>query len=134
MTAAVAFWIAVAAVIIAMGWFKSRNDAEKHETLRRIVEKTGQIEETQFKALFQEPNPIWQPKPAKPGAAYRTMRILGTLLLCVAVGLCVLFAILVSIDERSGHGSMIGFGVASIVAMVGVGLHIGTRFVPRPLD
>jgi len=131
MEPAVAFWIAVAAVIIATSWFKSRSDAEKHETLRRIVEKTGQIDETQFKTLFNDPNSLWHPKPSEPGEAYRALRVAGTIIGFAAMGLAILFGVLL-FDGR--HDAIIGLGVAGIVAMVAIGLHVSTRFVTRPRD
>ena len=51
----VAFWIALAAVLIAGGWVKSRNEAEKHETLRRLIEKEGAVDEAQMRALLYPP-------------------------------------------------------------------------------
>ena len=48
----VAFWIALAAVLIAGGWVKSRNEAEKHATLRTIIDKSGTVDEAQIRALF----------------------------------------------------------------------------------
>src|SRR5688500_15427186 len=42
---ALGFWIFIAAIIVAGIWSKSRREAEKHETLRRMVEKTGTIDE-----------------------------------------------------------------------------------------
>lgn len=129
MSTAVAFWLAVAAVVIATAWFKSRSDAEKHETLRRIVEKTGQIDEAQLKALFDAPNALLQPRPPEPGDTYRGLRVAGTVVCSAAVGLAILFLVLY-VDGR--HDAIIGIGVAGLVAMVGIGLHLSTRFVTRP--
>lgn len=56
---AAAFWIALGAVLIAGGWWKSRSEALKHETIRRIIEKTGEIDELKLKALFEPPVPDW---------------------------------------------------------------------------
>ena len=56
---AAAFWIALAAVLVAGGWWKSRSEAQKHETIRRIVEKTGQVDEVKLKELFEPPVPGW---------------------------------------------------------------------------
>ena len=56
---AAAFWIALAAVLVAGGWWKSRSEAQKHETIRRIIEKTGQVDESKLKELFEPPLPDW---------------------------------------------------------------------------
>ena len=56
----VAFWIAVAAVLIAGGWFKSRGEAQKQQTLRTIIEKTGTVDEALLRQLFPTP-PMFDP-------------------------------------------------------------------------
>ena len=138
MTAA-AFWFAVAAIIIAGGYFRSRSEAIKHETVRRIVEKTGQLDESQLKALFQPPPSPWPASPwthpiqSKPGGGYRGMRVFGTLIMAVAIGLTVFFVVL----SRSPHGGnveegFIGLGVAALVFIIGAGLFFCSNFMPKP--
>ncbi len=56
---AAAFWIALAAVLITGGWWKSRSEAMKHETIRRIIERTGEVDEVKLKALFEPPVNPW---------------------------------------------------------------------------
>ena len=53
MDASAGFWIFIAAIVVAGIWKDARAKAEKHETLRRIVEKTGTVNEAQLKELFQ---------------------------------------------------------------------------------
>ena len=77
---AAAFWIGLAAFLIAAMYFRSRSEATKHETLRQIVEKTGQVDERQLKALFEPPPNAFTRVPP-PGGGYRAMRIFGLLLL-----------------------------------------------------
>jgi hypothetical protein len=55
-----AFWIFIAVVVWASTWEKARRNAEKHETLRRIIEKTGTIDEAKLKELFAPP-PVRSP-------------------------------------------------------------------------
>ena len=64
---ALGFWLFFAAIFVVSAWAKSRREAEKHETLRRIVEKTGAIDEARLKELFIEP----PPDESKPGYGYR---------------------------------------------------------------
>jgi hypothetical protein len=87
---ALGFWIVIAAFVVAGAWTKVRREAEKHETLRRIVEKTGSIDETKLKELFSEPSP----EPTKPGTGYRVLRITGTIVMFLG-GLPALFGIAV---------------------------------------
>ena len=49
-----AFWIFLAVAVAVGAWEKSRKNAEKHETLRRIVEKTGTVDEAKLKELFNQ--------------------------------------------------------------------------------
>ena len=54
MDAGSGFWIFMAAIVVAGIWKEQREKAEKHETLRRIVEKTGTLDEAKLKELFSE--------------------------------------------------------------------------------
>ena len=89
----VAFWIALAAVLIAGGWAKSRSEAQKHETLRKIIERNGTVDEAQLRQLFGR-----GPRRAStrsravedarlPRAMNRRLRGFGTFSMCVAAGL-----------------------------------------------
>ncbi len=131
-----AFWIALAAVIISGHWFRSRREAMKQETIRHVVEKTGRLDEAQLKELFPPPSalpPHWFRAP-EPGEGYRTMRVFGTLALFVALGLAICFSILYFGAPHWGQvDTAIGFGVASVVALLGAGLFVASRFVEKPL-
>src|SRR5690348_7536483 len=79
-----AFWIGLAAVLIAGGWYKSRTEAQKHQTFRTIVEKTGTVDEAQLKLLFPAQGRYagqWVP-----GAGYRALRVGGAILMIVGAG------------------------------------------------
>jgi len=125
MEAAVAFWIAVAGVLIAGGWFKSRNDAQKHATLRTIIEKTGTVDEAQLRGLF-EPGYVKQ----TPGDIHAFLRVLGTIVMFTSVGLLLFFTIYR--QAVSEQGGTVGLAAALIVAAVGAGFFFASRFVdPR---
>lgn len=126
-----AFWIMVAAIVIAGDWLRVRREALRHETLQRIIEKTGHLEEAQLKALFQPPTPGWFREPS-PGAGYRALRVLGTIVISVALGLTVLFCILWLTGPARHDNAMVGFASASLIAMVGIGLFFASRFLPPP--
>jgi len=122
MAIGVAFWIAVAAVLIAGAWFKSRNDAQKYATLRTIIEKNGTADETQLRTLFG-------PVAAQPGPAdlCAFLRIIGTIVMFTAAGLLLFFTIFrQAIDPQAGT---IGLAAALIVAAVGAGFFFSSRFV-----
>jgi hypothetical protein len=131
----VAFWIALAAVLIAGGWAKSRSEAEKHETLRKLIEKGGAVDETQIRALFYPPPlptgaPWWIRQRAK-GDSYKGLRVVGTIAMCLAIGLIGFFTPLWlrGIEEDALVG--VGFGV--VIFALGAGFFIASRFTEKPV-
>jgi hypothetical protein len=126
---AAAFWIFIAAAVVMNRWSESRKDAEKHETLRRIFEKTGTVDEARLKELF---NPTLLSQWQGGGDTYRGLRIGGTIVMFIAAGLATVFLILEqtgAVDHKSG---VIGLAIASGIAMLGVGLFFASRFAPPP--
>ena len=124
-----AFWIALAAVIISGRWLKARREAMKYDTVVRLAEKTGRIDEEQFKMLFPPPGPLpvhwFAPPPA--GQGRMVLRVFGTILLSVALGLAVVFAF----PATLGGGSQIpGLGFAVLLAFFAIGLFVASRFAP----
>ena len=132
---AAAFWIAVAAVLIAGGYFSSRKEALKHETLLRLIERTGQLDENQVKALFPSPAPLpahWFAKPA-PGNAKLALQVFGTIVLAFAVGLAAFFAIsAVLLQFGLREWIALGFSWAGLVACVALGFLAASRWTPTP--
>jgi hypothetical protein len=120
----------IAAIVIAGDWLRARREALKHETLRQIIEKTGQIDQAQLQALFQPPTPGWLREPP-PGSGYRTLRVIGTIVLSVALGLTVFFTVLL-LSSPARYYAMIGFACASAIAVVGMGFFFASRFLPAP--
>lgn len=130
----VAFWIALAAVLIAGGWVKSRNEAEKHETLRRLIDKGGAVDEAQIRALLYPPplhagTPWWVRQRAK-GDINRGLRVVGTIAMCLAIGLIVFFTPLWfrGIEEDA----IIGVGFGAVIFALGAGFFIASRFTEKP--
>lgn len=122
------FWIFIAAIVVASIWARVRQRAEKHETLRRIVEKTGTVDETNLRALFKEGSS----EPGRPGAQYRALRIWGTIILFIRAGLaiCLLIPLLVFGNQvERGFG---GLGIAAGIVMLGLGVFLSSRFAEPP--
>ncbi len=139
---AAAFWIALAAVLISGGWFKSRSEAQKHETLRRLVDKTGQVDEAQVKQLLSPPpSPAWPPnhpwlRGPRPGDAYRAWRASGAVVMFAGAGLGAAFAFLAYLSPVREPDAVIGVAIGLGVAVFGAGLFFASRFAtpPRPTD
>jgi len=128
----VAFWIALAAVLIAGGWFKSRGEAQKQETLRKIIERTGTVDEALLRQLYPTPlvfDPSAWARKAR-GSGYRALRVSGTIAMCVAIGLIVFFGPLWlrGIEEDA----MVGVAIGVITFASGLGFFLASRFAERP--
>ena len=120
-----AFWIALAAVIVSGRWYKVRCQALKYDTIVRLAEKTGRIDEEQFKMLFPPPGPLpphWFAPPPR-GQGRMVLRVFGTILLSLAIGLAVVFLI-PSLQE----GPTPGIGFAVLLGFFAAGLFIASRF------
>ncbi len=131
-----AFWIFIAAVVVASIWSSSRKQAEKHETLRRIVEKTGTIDEARLKDLFSDP----LSEESKPGYVYRGLRVWGTVVLFAAAGIATFFLIAGVLGNAFGPPSLFddstaligGLAASAGIAILGLGLFFSSRFVEPP--
>jgi len=127
-----AFWIALAAVIISGRWLKARREAMKYDTIVRLAEKTGRIDEEQFKLLFPPPGPLpphWF-APPPPGNGRMVLRVFGTILMFAGTGLVVAI-LLLSAHYRGMLDASVGRLVSGILlAFLGAGLFIAGRFAP----
>ncbi|HUQ08926.1 MAG TPA: hypothetical protein VM146_01330 [Steroidobacteraceae bacterium] len=129
------FWIFIAALVVGGMWSDARKKAEKHETLRRIVEKTGTIDEARLKELFSDENPE-----VKPGYSYRGLRVAGTIVLFLAAGIATFFLVAAGLGKLFGTmemfrnitGLVVGLAVSAGIAVVGLGLFFSSRFATPP--
>jgi hypothetical protein len=132
MDAASGFWIFIASIVVAGMWKDSREKAEQHETLRRIVEKTGTIEEVKLKELFSKP----PSQEINLGEGYRWARVSGSIILSVAAAMATFFMIAVILGKVVGltgifdnnTGLIAGLTVSAGVAILGLGIFFSSRF------
>jgi hypothetical protein len=133
---ALGFWIFIAAVTVGGMWSEARKKAEKHETLRRIVEKTGTIDEAKWKELFKEA----PTEESRPGGGYRVARVLGTIIMFVGAAIATFFWIVAGFGKVLGHARMFddftwliaAFAVPAGIAMFGLGVFFSSRFCEPP--
>ena len=137
---AAAFWIALAAVLIAGSWSKVRREQIKQETLLRLIEKTGQLDEAQVKLLFPPPPPPahWPPPwhhPPDPLQVPRGLRVGGFVVLGIAAGLAVLGLVLRTLGtgEQQDEFGIAFLGLGGLVACLAVGLFFASKFATGPL-
>ena len=130
-----AFWIALAAVIVSGRWLKARREAMKFDTIVRLAEKTGRIDEEQFKLLFPPPGPLpphWF-APPPPGNGRMVLRVFGTILMFTGAGL-MLTVVLLQGYFTPGLVLVRGFAIGMVLAFLGAGLFIAGRFAPARRD
>ena len=135
---AAAFWIFLAAIIVAGIWRKKHSEAVRHETVRLIIEKNQKLDDAQLKELLNPtppPAPEWLVPKNRVGDGYRGLRITGTMLMFVALGLFLMACwrgMMLGIHEKSVLGIATGI---PLVAMLGIGLFVASRyFTPPPPD
>lgn len=124
------FWICLAAVGLGVIWSGARQEAEKHETLRRILEKTGTLDEDKLKELFSPASPQ-----SSPGGGYRALRIAGTVIMSIGAALMVFFGIMALVAIQRGPLPMEAFAPLSVAAgacMLGLGVFFSSRFAEPP--
>jgi hypothetical protein len=138
--AAAAFWIFLAAVIVAAEWRKKHVEAMRHETMRLLIEKNKDLDEEQLKALLGGSHPIpsyfWamqaQHLKSKRGDAYKGLRASGSIIMLIALGLLIA-AVWVGSIRGINDEAVLGIGIAvPIVALVGAGLFFASRYAAKP--
>lgn len=133
-----AFWIFIAVIVAASAWERTRRNAEKHETLRRIIEKTGVIDETKLKELFAPPPAVdwWRVPSAPAGGGYRALRIIGTIVMGIGAALAVMAVLMRIFGPASAQtGAGIALPMAAAIAFLGLAIFLASRYAsPPPRD
>jgi len=133
---AAAFWIALAAFLISGSYFHFRREKLRQETLLRLVEKTGQLDEQQIKAMFPPPPPmpahVWGPPEYPDGR--RILKVFGTVLLSIAAGLAAVGCVMLAIGATFREDIVqLSFVWSAFIACLGIGLFVAARFVRPPI-
>ncbi|HET8698145.1 MAG TPA: hypothetical protein VFO94_11690 [Gammaproteobacteria bacterium] len=134
-----AFWIALAAVIVAGGWYKSRTEAQKHQTFRTIVEKTGTVDESQLKLLFAPPEVLKRLTASGDtrGDAYRFLRGIGAVVMFIGVGILFFAGVMTGMlhsanDANLSRDLATAMAMSGVVFLFGAGLFYASRFAEKP--
>jgi hypothetical protein len=127
-----AFWLFLGAAVIAGAWEKNRKNAERHETLRRIIEKTGSVDEAKLKEVFSPSGPDWMI--ARPGESYRGLRIGGIVVMGLGAAIAFAFLALGLSGVAPAKAMKIGLAIAGAIAVFGSGLFYSSRFAEPPPD
>ena len=115
--AAFGFWMFIAAVSVGGIWDGVRKREAEHETLRRMIE-SGKAPDQELvdKLLGHKKDPA------------RDLKVAGLIVIFVAPGLA-LMGWLIGLKEPDALMPL--FGVAGLVAFVGIGLLVAARFLER---
>jgi hypothetical protein len=124
------FWLFIAALVVAGYWKETRQEAEKHETLRRMMEKTGAVDEAKLKELFNSA----VDRKSKPGGGYRALRITGTIIMFLGAALALFFLAVTAIFADDRSHAQVAIVIAAGIALLGAGVFFSSRFAELPPD
>src|SRR5689334_9791264 len=122
------FWLFIAALVVAGYWKETRQEAEKHETLRRMMEKTGSVDEAKLKELFSSA----VEQKSRPARGYRALRITGTIVIVVAAAMAIFVLPIGTIFDTEASRAHAALAVAVGIALVGAGIFFSCRFAELP--
>ena len=120
----VTFWIAIAVISIFGMHLARRTQELKHETLRMLVDKGEKVDESLLRELLGTPGQARQSRQQ----TYAGLRIAAVILFCIAPGVVVLFLTIGAAAGKPGL-QLVGLGVGALVALVGLGLRLGSNIV-----
>src|SRR5262245_53997549 len=147
--ATAAFWIALAAVLIASFWRKKNVEQMKHETVRMLIQKEGTVDPGMVKELLNPTPPQFNPevyamfglRKREPGESRRHMRIAGLVLMLSGPGVGAMLAALgltrtlgFNNDMSASDSSLLialGIGVTIALILLGVALYSASEFLPK---
>ncbi len=119
--AALAFWGFIAAVVVAGIWYDMRKKEAQHETIRRLLESGQPVDEKLMEKLDLVSGD-------KADRVDRGLKIGGLITLPTAAGLAI-FGYILGFHEASARLPL--YGVAALVAFVGLGLMIASNVASR---
>jgi hypothetical protein len=125
-----AFWMFIAACVVAGAWEKIRKNAEKHETLRTIIQKTGTVDEAKLKELFSAPTSDWSSE--KPGDGYRALRVIGLIIMGIGGAAMLAFAGMGQFNVMEQDDSTRGVIISLAGTFVGLAIFWSSRYAEPP--
>ena len=147
--ATAAFWIAIAAVLVARSWKMKNTEQMKHETVRLLIQKDGAVNADMVKELLNPKAPEWNPQTAamlgikkwEPGESRRHMRVWGIIFMIAGPGIGCAFAVIgltrvfgFNTEISAGDSaSFIALGISLVIVFVllGIALSYASGFLPK---
>jgi len=118
---ALAFWLFIAAVVVATYWDNIKKRESQHETLRRIVESGNQFDEETMQRLMNLST-------GGSSRADRDLKVTAMWTLPIAPGLAVLAFALRELQPEAYYPII---GAAGMVAVMAIGFWIAGSIVAR---
>jgi hypothetical protein len=123
--AMVTFWAFIAACVFIGAWKRKKIETLRHETARLLIEKNPSIDAVMLTQALNSP-----PQSLKSGVAFRQMKVAGTIVIALGLGLCVMGLCFAFI---AGDKTALGLsGPAALLVILGAGILFAARFLPRP--
>lgn len=136
--AVAAFWIGLAAVLIAGSWRSKVTDQMRHETVRLLIERGSGVEDQQVRDLLNPPvQPLpeghpWNRRPA-PGSGRKVLRVCGAIVTVASIGVGLMVGG-VQYVEGLEDAAILGFSVGGGMFVMGLSLFFAAMFFDGPSD
>jgi hypothetical protein len=132
-----AFWLFIAACVVAGIWRQKNSEAIRHETLRQLIAKEQKLDEEQIEKLLNPPRgsgwgAFQEHSHMAPGSGYRTLRIFGSITIFLSFGLAVAAAWMGFLHGQINNDVEGAITAAVILISIGIGLFFSARFAPKP--
>ena len=128
-----AFWLFIAACVVAGIWKQKNSEAIRHETLRQLIAKEQKLDEEQIEKFLNPPRGSgWADSHMAPGSGYRALRIFGSIAIFLSFGLAIVAAWLRFLHGQIDHDVAGSVSAALILIMIGIGLFFASRYAPKP--
>jgi hypothetical protein len=133
-----AFWIALAAVLIASHWRNKHTEAMRHETIRLLLQTKGDVALAEIKELLHPPRPLPASLPPcypcvtyPPPGRYKAMRTGGSILMIASLGVGAMIGG-IGVAQNQPQSIVAAIGVALCIFLIGAGVFFASRFwAPR---
>ena len=133
-----AFWMGLAAVVVAWFWRRNHTEAMRHQTLRTMLDRKETIDEKLVNDVLNPPvaESRWS-RVSIPGESSRVFRFLGSLFMLLSPAAGIFGGIMTYFESREPEMNIVipvGIGIALIIFVFGLALFVSARFLSQPAN